>query len=154
MWMLCSLEKFLPRSSLAWWALKPLRVPGKRIASTMHIWTWIWTVCQPWPPDLMQGLYDQPYLTEVQWHVPQWLSVDQFMGGSMLLSWDLMPDDSNGVAYLSSRHLGTIKASLRFPKPLLATTTLIAYAQYDNLVVVDTYRSVTFDYNAFDWQLQ
>ena len=154
MWMLCSPEKFLPRSSLAWWALKPLRVPGKRIPSTMHIWTWIWTVCQPWPPDLTQGLYDQPYLTEVQWHVPQWLSVDQFMGGSMLLSWDLMPDNSNGVAYLSSRHLGTIKASLRFAKPLLATTTLIAYAQYDNLVVVDVYRSVTFDYNAFDWQLQ
>ena len=82
------------------------------------------------------------------------LSVDQFLGGSILLSWDLMPDDSDGVAYLSSRHLGTIKASLRFAKPLLATTTLIAYAQYDNLVVADAYRSVTFDYNAFDWQLQ
>ena len=81
------------------------------------------------------------------------LSVDPFLGGSMLLSWDLMPDDSDGVAYLSSRCLGTIKASLRFAKPLLATTTLIAYAQYDNLVVVDAYRSVTFDYNAFDWQL-
>ena len=82
------------------------------------------------------------------------LSVEQFMGGSMLLSWDLMPDDSDVVAYLSSRYLGTIKASLRFAKPLLATTTPIAYAQYDNMVVVDAYRSVTFDYNAFDWQLQ
>ena len=71
----------------------------------------------------------------------------------MLLSWDLMPDDSNGVAYLSSRHLGSIKASLRFAKPLLVTTTLIAYAQYNNLVVVDAYRSVTFNNNAFDWQL-
>ena len=71
------------------------------------------------------------------------LSVDQFMGGSMLLSWDLMPDDSDGVAYLSTRYLGTIKASLRFAKPLLATTTPIAYAQYDDMVVVDAYRSVT-----------
>ena len=36
-----------------------------------------------------------------------------------------------------------------------ATTTLIAYAQYDNLVVVDAYRAVTFDYNVwcFGWQL-
>ena len=82
------------------------------------------------------------------------LSVDQFMGGSMLLSWGLMPDDSDGVAYLSFRYLGTIKASLRFAKPLLVTTSPIAYAQYDNMVVVDAYRSVTFDYNAFDWQLQ
>ena len=47
------------------------------------------------------------------------------------------------MAYLSPRHLGTVKASLRFAKLLPATTTLIAYAQYDNLVVVDAYRTVT-----------
>ena len=29
------------------------------------------------------------------------MSVEQFMGGNMLLSWDLTPDHSNGVAYLS-----------------------------------------------------
>ena len=68
------------------------------------------------------------------------MSVEHFVGGIMLLSWDLMPDDSNGVAYLSPKHLSTVKASLRFAKLLLATTTLIAYAQYDNLVVVDAYQ--------------
>ena len=77
------------------------------------------------------------------------LSTAQFVGGSMLLSWDLMPSDSNGVTYLSPRHLGTMKASLRLPKPLLATTTLIPYAHYDILVVVDAYCTVTFDYNAW-----
>ena len=66
----------------------------------------------------------------------------------MLLSWDLMPDDSDRKAYLSARRLDTVKASLRFAKPLLTMTTLLAYAQYHNLVVVDTYRAVTFDYNA------
>ena len=83
------------------------------------------------------------------------MSVEQFVGGSKLFSWDLMPDNSNGVAYISPRHLGTVKASLRFAKPLPATTTLIAYAQYDNLVVVDAYHTVTFDYNVwcFGWQL-
>ena len=50
------------------------------------------------------------------------------------------PDDSNGVAYLSPWRLGTVKASLRFAKLLLVTTTLIAYAQFDNLVVVDAYQ--------------
>ena len=67
----------------------------------------------------------------------------------MLLSCDLMPDDNDGTALMSPRHLGTVKASLRFTKPLPVTTTLLAYAQYDNLVVVDAYRTVTFDYNAW-----
>ena len=75
------------------------------------------------------------------------MSADQFLGGSML-SWDLMPDVKDGVAYLSPRRLGTVKASLGFTRPLPATTTLIAYAQYDSLVVIDPYRTVTFDYNA------
>ena len=116
---------------------------------------------QPWQPDFMQGLYDETYpaLLKFSGMYPSYwsngMSVEQFVGGSMLLSWDLMPDDINGVAYLSPRHLGTVKASLRFAKPLPSTTTLIAYAQYDNLVVVDAYRTVTFNYNVwcFGWEL-
>ena len=127
---------------------------------------------QPWQPDFMQGLYAETYhaLLKFSGMYPSYwsngMSVEQFMGGSMLLSWGLMLDDCNGVAYLSPRHLGTVKASLRFAKPLPVTTTLIAYAQYDNLVVVDAYRTVTFDYNVWclagnfwrprresDWQL-
>ena len=64
----------------------------------------------------------------------------------MLLSWDLTPDDSDGTAFLSPRRLGTVKASPRFVKLLPTTTTLLAYAQHDNLVVVNAYRTVTFDY--------
>ena len=116
---------------------------------------------QPWQPDFMQGLYAETYHALLKFsgmHLSYWsngMSVEQFLGGSMLLSWGLMLDDSNGVAYLSLRHLGTVKASLRFAKPLPVTTTLIAYAQYDNLVVVDAYRTVTFDYNVWclGWQL-
>ena len=55
----------------------------------------------------------------------------------MLLSWDLTPNDSDGMAYLLPRRLGTMKASLRFAKPLPTMMTLLAYAQCDNLVVVD-----------------
>ena len=76
------------------------------------------------------------------------MSADQFVGGSMLFSWDLMPDDSNGVAYLSPGRLGTEKASLRFARTLPVTTTPIAYAQYNDLVI-DAYRTVTFDYHAW-----
>ena len=106
---------------------------------------------QPWQPDFTQGLYAETYhalLKSAGMYPSDWsngLSAQQFLGGTMLLSWDLTPDDSDGTAYLSPRH--TVKASLRFAKPLPTTTTLLAYAQYDNLVVVDAYRTVTFHYN-------
>ena len=110
---------------------------------------------QPWQPDFKWGLYAETYhslLKSSGMYPSDWsnrMSAEQFEGGSMLLSWDLMPDDSDCVAYLSPRCLGLVKASLRFARPLPATTTLIAYAQYDNLVVIDTNHTVTFDYNAW-----
>lgn len=66
----------------------------------------------------------------------------------MFLSFDLTPDDSDGVTYVSPRRLGTVKASLRFAHSLAATITIIAYAQFDNLVAIDRYRTIAFDYNA------
>ena len=113
-------------------------------------------LAQPWQLDFMQGLYAETYhalLNSNGMYPSDWSNgyVEQFMDGSMLLSCDLMPDDSDNVAYLSPRRLGTVKVGLRFATPLPATTTLIAYAQYDNLVVVDAYRTVTFDYNVWCW---
>ena len=108
---------------------------------------------QPWQPDFTQSLYAETYhalLKSAGMYPSDWsngLSAAQFVGGTMLLSWDLTPDDSDGTAYLSG--LGTVKASLRFAKPLPATTMLLAFTQYDNLVVVDAYRTMTFDYNAW-----
>ena len=108
---------------------------------------------QPRQLDFVQGLYAETYHALLKFtgmYPSDWsngLSATQFVGGSMLSSWDLMPDDSDGTAYLSPRRLGTVKTSLRFVKPLPMMTTLIAYAQYDNLLVVDAYRTVTFDYN-------
>ena len=90
---------------------------------------------QPWQPDFTQGLYAETYhalLKSAGMYPSDWsngLSAEQFVGGSMLLPWDLMPDDNDRRAYLSPRRLGTMKASLRFAKPLPATTTLLAYAQ-------------------------
>ena len=101
---------------------------------------------QPWQPDFKQGLYEETYhalLKSAGMYPSDWsngLSAAQFVGGTMLLSWDLTPDDSDGMAYLSPRPLGTVKASLRFAKPLPAKTTLLAYAQYDNLVFHSLFR--------------
>ena len=98
---------------------------------------------QTWQPDFIQGLYAETYHTLLKssgMYPSDWsngLSAEQFMGGCMLLSWDLTPDASDGLAYLSPRRLGTMKASMKVAKLLLATTTLIAYAQSNDLVVVD-----------------
>ena len=156
MWMLCSLEKFLPRSSLAWWALKPLWVPGKRIPSTMHIWTWIWTVCQPWPPDLTQGLFDQPCLTEVQWHVPQWL--EQWIVCRPVHGWQhavvLGPD-----AWWQRRcGLSLLQISGHHKSQSEIRQALVGDHHTDSLCSIWWHggcRCLPFsDYNAFDWQLQ
>ena len=110
---------------------------------------------QPWQPNFTQGLDAETYhalLKSARMYPSDWsngLSAAQFVGGTMLLSWDLTPDDSDGTAYLSPRPLGTVKASLGFAKPLPVKTTLLAYAQYDNLVIVDAYCTVTFDYNTW-----
>ena len=57
---------------------------------------------QPWQTDFTQGLYAETYhalLKSTGMYPSDWsngLSATQFVGGSMLLSWDLTPDDSDG----------------------------------------------------------
>ena len=118
---------------------------------------------QPWQPDFTQGLYAETchaLLKSERMYPSNWsndLLAEQFTGGSKLLSWDLMPDDIDRTVYLSPRHLGTVKASLRFTKPLPVTMTLLAYAKYDNLVVVNVYRRYSdlwLQCMMFGWQLQ
>ena len=143
--------------------------PGKCSPSTSpHVPEQGLPDCGPTPatlqPDFKQGTYTGAYpalMKSIGMCPSNWrndLTHNQFMGSSMLLSWDLTPNASNGMAYLYPRLLGTVKASLIFAKPLPTTTPLIAYAQYDNLVFINYYHTVTFDYNtgSFDygWQLQ
>ena len=68
-----------------------------------------------WARHVRWGL---PRPDEVQWDVPQWLGqwLDSGPVG-VLLSWDLTTDDSDGMAYLSPRCLGTEKTSLRIARP-------------------------------------
>ena len=136
----------------------PLSGPGKSSPSTSpHVPEqglpdrgWTPATLQP---DFEQGTYTGAYHALMKFSdmcPSDWrndLTHNQFMGSSMLLSWDLTPNTSNGMAYLYPGHLGTIKASLIFAKPLPTTTPLIAYAQYDNLVFINYNRTVTFDYH-------
>ena len=152
-WMLCSPDKSLPKSSSAYWPMKPLMASGKRIPSTSHIWTCIlspglWMDAHYWPSPGSRTLCKAYMLSST---MPYWspLACTPAIGALGCLptiscvaacfcpAWDLPSDDSCIVAYLSLRRLATVKASLRFARPLHATTTMIAYAQCDKLVVVD-----------------
>ena len=74
----------------------------------------------------------------------------QFTGGSMILGFDLTPDDgSEGVAYLTPRRFGTVKAHLHFKEGLTETVTLLAFATFDNTVSIDSNRAVSFDYTVW-----
>ena len=89
---------------------------------------------QPLQPDFEQGTYTEAYhaLMKSSSMYPSDLSNElrhrQFVGSSMPLSQDLTTDDSDSVAYLSCRHLGNVKASLRFAKLLSTSIMLMAYA--------------------------
>ena len=72
---------------------------------------------------------------------------DQYLGGCFIMAYDLTPDDAgDGVAYLTPRRFGTVKANLRFKTGLSKTVTLLAFATFDKTITIDANRAVTFDY--------
>ena len=99
---------------------------------------------QSWQSDFMHGLYAETYhalLRPVAW-TPVTGAMDCLLISSCCCpgTWQQW---QCGLPIPQTSPHG--KINLRFAKPLLATTTLIAYA----LVVVDAYHTVTFDYNAW-----
>ena len=75
------------------------------------------------------------------------ISAERFANGTTLLCFDLTPDHAAGATdHVTARRNGTVKASLRFKKPLPETVTLVAFGQFDNTLVIDKNRSVLYDY--------
>ena len=72
---------------------------------------------------------------------------EEYLNGSFLMAFDLTPDLEGGSGgHISPPRNGTVKASLRFKNPLPSTTSLVAFAEYDNTVLIDKHRAITFDY--------
>ena len=75
------------------------------------------------------------------------ITPDLYKGGCFLLGFDLTPDGAaEGVAYFTPKRYGTVKANFRFREALAATVTVIVFAQYDNIVAIDSNRAVTHNY--------
>lgn len=66
--------------------------------------------------------------------------------GYCLFAFNLTPDQSNGISHVNTRRHGTVRASLHFAKALPCTVTVIAFAQFDNVVLLDRHRNIIFDY--------
>ena len=82
-WMLCSPDKSLPRSSLAYWPMKPLMASGKRIPSNTQSFTFLYRLGEPAADQLCGHLelgiserHTQPCRAAVlRWHLwLQWRS--------------------------------------------------------------------------------
>ena len=103
--------------------------------------------------DMSQNLWIEAYFSYIKncglypYNWRNGVTKFQFTGGTMILGFDLTPDDgSEGVAYLTPRRFGTVKAHLRFKEGLTETVTLLAFATFDNTVSIDSNRAVSFDY--------
>ena len=74
------------------------------------------------------------------------LTKDDYVGGNTFYCFNLTPDGSDGITHLSPRTSGQVRASLHFAKNLPATVALFVYCQFDNVLSVDRYRNVVFDF--------
>ena len=74
------------------------------------------------------------------------LTTADYIGGNTLYCFNLTPDGGDGVSHLSPRTAGQVRASLHFARNLPSTAALFVYCQYDNILTIDRYRNVVFDF--------
>ena len=103
--------------------------------------------------DFDQGVFLDGYIAMLQCsgsypsNFSNGISSKYYTQGNTLLCFDLSPDlNGSAVDHVTARRNGTVKASLRFKNALPETVTLVAYAQYDNMLMIDRNRSVLYDY--------
>ena len=71
---------------------------------------------------------------------------EDYPNGFCIYAFNLTPDQSSGMSHVNPRRVGTVRATLHFAQALPCTVTLIAYAQFDNVITIDRFRNVIFDY--------
>ena len=72
----------------------------------------------------------------------------EYPNGFCLYAWDLSADLSDTGEHFQLRRNTNIRIELKFNPALTQTTTLVAYAEFQNMIFVDANRNVTTDYDA------
>ena len=68
-----------------------------------------------------------------------------FLDGYTLFAFDLTPDGSHGQHYTVNKR-GNLRVDLKFAEALTATTNLLIYAEFDNIIEVDKNRNIIYDF--------
>ena len=74
------------------------------------------------------------------------ISRSEFAEGYALYAYDLTPDLSEADHFNLSRQ-GTVRIDLKFDAALGNTVTVIAYAEFENVIEIDRNRNVVFDFS-------
>ena len=74
------------------------------------------------------------------------ISRSDFANGYALYAFDLTPDLSEADHFNLSRQ-GTVRIDMKFASALENTITVVAYAEFENLIEIDRNRNVVFDFN-------
>jgi hypothetical protein len=69
----------------------------------------------------------------------------EYPNGYCLYAFDLTPDLCEG-GHFNLLKQGSVRLALRFSEPLAAAVTVIAYAEFENILEINSQRSVVFDY--------
>ncbi len=69
-----------------------------------------------------------------------------FANGYALYAFDLTPDLSDGDHFNLTRQ-GSVRVDMKFAESLSNTVTVVAYAEFENIIEIDRSRNVIFDFN-------
>jgi hypothetical protein len=75
------------------------------------------------------------------------ISRKDFANGYALYVFDLTPDMSESDSFNLAR-AGGVRVSMKFGEALQQTITVVAYAEFENILEIDRSRNVVFDYGS------
>lgn len=77
------------------------------------------------------------------------ISRESYAQGSCLFAFDLTPDlSANSTSHWNLVKHGSMRIEVRFAEPLVSTVNCILYAEYDNVLEIDSSRQVIVDFSS------
>ena len=77
------------------------------------------------------------------------ISRESYVKGSCLFAFDLTPDFSaNSTSHWNFIRQGSMRIEVRFAEALISTVNCIVYAEYDNVLEIDSSRQVIVDFSS------
>ena len=70
----------------------------------------------------------------------------EYANGYAMCAFDLSPDLTDSESFSLARQ-GTVRADLPFGEELANTISVVAYAEFENIIEIDRNRIVAFDFN-------